>query len=64
MVRFSDSAAISSTDLAVLRAGETLRVLRRRADDAQGWDDLRLDQAGALAAIAELATPLLAKPGS
>lgn len=63
VVRFSDSAAISSTDLALLRAGDTLRVLRRRADDAQVWDDLRLDHAGALAAIAELAAPLLAEPG-
>jgi len=64
VVRFSDSAAIGSTDLALLRAGEVLRVLRRSADDAQSWDDLRLDHAGALAAIAELAAPLLDQPGT
>ena len=34
------------------------------ADDAQVWDDLRLDHAGALAAFAELAAPLLARPGN
>ena len=33
------------------------------ADDAQVWDDLRFDHAGALAAIATLAAPLPAQPG-